>query len=275
MSITPKMISEQGFEQGFRGYDVKQVDDFLEFVAKEIGEMLESKLKMKEQLDAANEKLQNFEDLDIDPEEYAALRERADKAEEELKAIKSKALDNDVDPAELMQARAKIAELEQKLKDKEVSDDVISKAFISAQRSADALKEDARAEGERIYRESEAKARELLRDALVEKQRVLNEADEIKGSYEKFREEYKALIAHFSEEADKNFDSVVGMDVSDSAVDGLLEKAQEMDIEEDKEENTTANAVQEDAIEEENVQQTTPVNNVVNDSFFDDIEEIS
>ena len=174
-----------------------------------------------------------------------------------------------------MQARAKIAELEQKLKDKEVSDDVISKAFISAQRSADALKEDARAEGERIYRESEAKARELLRDALVEKQRVLNEADEIKGSYEKFREEYKALIAHFSEEADKNFDSVVGMDVSDSAVDGLLEKAQEMDIEEDKEENTTANAVQEDAIEEENVQQTTPVNNVVNDSFFDDIEEIS
>ena len=275
MSITPKMISEQGFEQGFRGYDVKQVDDFLEFVAKEIGEMLESKLKMKEQLDAANEKLQNFEDLDIDPEEYAALRERADKAEEELKAIKSKASDNDVDPAELMQARAKIAELEQKLKDKEVSDDVISKAFISAQRSADALKEDARAEGERIYRESEAKARELLRDALVEKQRVLNEADEIKGSYEKFREEYKALIAHFAEEADKNFDSVVGMDVSDSAVDGLLEKAQEMDIEEDKEENTTANAVQEDAIEEENVQQTTPVNNVVNDSFFDDIEEIS
>ena len=275
MSITPKMISEQGFEQGFRGYDVKQVDDFLEFVAKEIGEMLESNLKMKEQLDAANEKLQNFADLDIDPEEYAALRERADNAEEELKAIKLKASDNDVDPAELMQARAKIAELEQKLKDKEVSDDVISKAFISAQRSADALKEDARAEGERIYRESEAKARELLRDALVEKQRVLNEADEIKGSYEKFREEYKALIAHFAEEADKNFDSVVGMDVSDSAVDGLLEKAQEMDIEEDKEENTTANAVQEDAIEEENVQQTTPVNNVVNDSFFDDIEEIS
>lgn len=274
MSITPKMINEQGFEHALRGYDVKQVDDFLEYVAHEVGSMIETNYKLKEELEAAKGELQNAQDAQGDSEEVVALQNRLEAAEAELEALKAEATaTKEADPVELMEAKAKIAELEQKLSDKEVNDDVISKAFISAQRSADALKEDARAEGERIYRESEAKARELLRDALAEKKRVLDEADSIKGSYEKFREEFKMLIAHFSEEAEKSFDGMDTPDVSDAAVENLLIKTQEAENIAAANENVSAQ--EEVQAKPAYEQQVVPSTSVMNDSFFDDIEEIS
>lgn len=92
----------------------------------------------------------------------------------------------------------------------------ISNAFISAQRAADAmlqdaqssaeaLKEEARAEGERIYRESEAKARDFIREALAKKQEIVSETEALQDSCSKFRTQFRSLVEHFASEADRKF----------------------------------------------------------------------
>jgi cell division initiation protein len=88
-----------------------------------------------------------------------------------------------------------------------VSEDIISKAFIAAQQSAEALKEEARKEAEKLYRDAEAQSREIVRDALAEKQRILSELDRLRESSEKFRTEYQSLIAHFQADASQKLES--------------------------------------------------------------------
>ena len=67
------------------------------------------------------------------------------------------------------EAEAKIEPMQERLEEKKSLDNAIAEAFIAAQRSAAQIKEDARIEGDRIYRESEAKAREFIRESLAKK----------------------------------------------------------------------------------------------------------
>ena len=84
-----------------------------------------------------------------------------------------------------------------------ITEDSISKAFINAQRSADALMEEARREGEKVYREAESKARDIIHDSLTEKQAIISEIDRLRESCEKFRTEYLSLLNHFQADAQK------------------------------------------------------------------------
>ena len=106
---------------------------------------------------------------------------------------------------EAAEARVEAAERQAKdsLKASSVTEDQISKAFIAAQRSADAMKDEARAEAEKTYREAEARARDIVRDATMEKQRILGEIDRLRESCEKFRTEYLSLLNHFTTDAKK------------------------------------------------------------------------
>jgi cell division initiation protein len=165
MSITAQDIQNQVFERSRHGYDAEQVDEFLERVANEISVLVAS----RDELARANADFTN----------QLNSRVAADEA--------------------------KFAEYEQKLAKAGDMDNTISKAFISAQRSADALKEEARAEGEKVYREAEAKSREILRDALSEKQHTLEDVDRLKDSRERFRTEYLTLLHQFMKQAEQVF----------------------------------------------------------------------
>ena len=70
----------------------------------------------------------------------------------------------------------------------------ISAALIAAQQSA-----------ERIRNEADAKAREVIRQALTEKQAELEEIDRLKASREEFKAEYLKLIQHFMDDAQNSF----------------------------------------------------------------------
>ena len=54
MSITALDIQQQGFEHSLRGYDVEQVDVFLERVAQEVDGLVTENEQLKEQLEAAS-----------------------------------------------------------------------------------------------------------------------------------------------------------------------------------------------------------------------------
>ena len=85
------------------------------------------------------------------------------------------------------------------------SESQISRVLIIAQQSADKLVEDARANAENIRNEADRKAREVIRQALAEKQTELDEIDRLKQSREDFRSEYKKLLQHFMDDADAVF----------------------------------------------------------------------
>ena len=89
--------------------------------------------------------------------------------------------------------------------DYSASERQISQVLIVAQQSADKLVADARANADNIRNEADQKAREVIRQALAEKQNELDEIDRLKQSREDFRSEYKKMLQHFMDDADSVF----------------------------------------------------------------------
>lgn len=259
MGITALEIQQVGFEHSLRGYDVEQVDVFLEKVANEVDAMNKQISELTEQLaeaqgaaeaatDAAVEETEQAAAPQIDNEQLILLQSRVDRAEAALldaqnrasqaeDAVKDAEARIKVAEANAAEAESQLAPLKQELQEKEDLSATIAQAFISAQRSADALKEEARAEGERIYREAEAKAREFIRQALQEKQRIINEIDALENSRTKFRNDYKKLLVHFTNDAENEFHDLRAPQIPDNIINELLPKAEDIKVSLDEQAN--------------------------------------
>ena len=167
MAITPADIQAQTFSEAKRGYDPGEVDVFLERLASEVDAMLNKIVDLKTRLTAT---------------------------EQELAAAQAQA---QVAP---VAAPAPVANPEYT-----ATASQISAALIAAQQSADNIVAEARENADRIRTEADAKAREVIRQALAEKQNELAEIDRLKASREEFKAEYLKLIQHFMDEAQNEF----------------------------------------------------------------------
>lgn len=229
MAITMQDIQDVGFEHSLRGYDVGQVDEFLERVANEVDAMnkqiaeLESQLRdAKEELAEAQEQLEGSADgsaASSDDSEKGTLVERELRSELEIAQDKIAAAIKRAEDAE-----AKLVPMQEALDEKKALDNTIAEAFISAQRSAAQIKEDAREEGDRIYRESEAKAREFIRESLTKKAAIDNEIKALADYAQKFREQYLAMLERFSAHAKEEFNNIAVQGVTDAQVEAELPK---------------------------------------------------
>ncbi len=224
MTITALDIQQEGFEHSMRGYDITQVDEFLERVAQEVDAMNAQIAQLQQRLAEAPASAPAPEPV-VDTAALDAATRRATEAEQRLAAAEARSRQAE---SKLAQLQEKFAPLQRQLDEKNEMDSAISNAFISAQRSADALKEDARAEGERIYRESEGKAREFIREALSEKQRILNEIDALENSAARFREDYKKLLSRFAGEAENDFANLRPPQIPDNIVNDVLPKYEDL-----------------------------------------------
>lgn len=220
MSITAQDIQEQGFDHSLRGYDIDQVDEFLERVAHEVGVLNQENESLKASLAEKPQQAEEPAAAQVDPSvaEEAARRVQQAEANAAAATEQTRALAAQLKSSqdELAAALEKIAQLKGQIAEKGNEEATISNAFISAQRAADsmlqdaqssaeALKEEARAEGERIYRESEAKARDFIREALAKKQEIVTETEALQDSCSKFRAQFRSLVDHFAAEADRKF----------------------------------------------------------------------
>jgi len=176
MALTALDIQQQSFGTSRHGYDPQEVDVFLERVALEVDNFNRALIEARNRFEAAEARAQAAEQMAIQAQQVA-----------------------DQKAAEIVVQQPVVAAPSEG----GVTEEQISRAFIAAQRSADALKEEARAEAEKTYREAEQRAREVVRDATAEKQRILVEIDRLRESCEKFRSEYLSLINHFSADAKK------------------------------------------------------------------------
>ncbi len=179
MAITPADIEQQTFSPSKHGYDTEEVDAFLEQLSSEVDAMLQKIADLKGRLTTAEQQL---------------AASQAQVAELESKAAA---------PSATVVAPAPAAEPVQA--GPSPTEHQISQVLIVAQQSADKLVEDARANAESIRNDADQKAREVIRQALAEKQNELDEIDRLKASREEFRVEYKKLLQHFMDDAESVF----------------------------------------------------------------------
>ena len=219
MAITMQDIQNEGFEHSLRGYDVEQVDVFLERVANEVDAMNKQIAELEENLKTANEELENARGelvaasaaaIEANEEPKASLREQ--ELEAELEVMKQRIEDATKRADE---AEAAVEPLKEQLEEKNKMDSAIAEAFIAAQKSANKIKEDARIEGERIYQESEAKAREFIRESLANREALNKEIETLQASAKKFRDEYLSMLERFSAQAQTEFQNLPELSIVD------------------------------------------------------------
>ena len=172
MAITPADIQAQTFSEAKRGYDPAEVDVFLETLSSEVDAMLAKIVDLKGRLTATEQQLADTQ---------AQLAQAQDAAAQAVPAA----------PAPDFSAQER----------------QISAALIAAQQTAEGIVNDANENAERIRNEADAKAREVIRQALTEKQAELEEIDRLKASREEFKAEYLKLIQHFMDDAQNSFPS--------------------------------------------------------------------
>ena len=180
MAITPADIEQQTFSPSKHGYDTEEVDAFLEQISSEVDAMLQK---------------------------IADLKGRLNNTEQQLAAANAQiaSLEENAGATQLAAPAPVVAPAPAPAVDLSVSERQLSQVLIVAQQSADKLVADARDNAERIRNEADQKAREVIRQALAEKQNELDEIDRLKQSREDFRSEYKKLLQHFLDDADAVF----------------------------------------------------------------------
>lgn len=169
MAITPAEIDQLTFSPSKHGYDTDEVDNFLERLSGEVDAMLQKIADLKGRLTAAEAQLAASQ------EQVAQLSSNQPVAAAPVAASTG------------------------------ASEAQISQVLIVAQQSADKMVADAKENAEKIRTEADQKAREVIRQALAEKQSELDEMDRLKASRESFRDEYKALLQKFMDDADNAF----------------------------------------------------------------------
>lgn len=184
MAITPADIEQLTFSPSKHGYDTEEVDNFLEQLTAEVDNMLKKIADLKGRLNASESRLQSSQ------AQVASLQQQVSELELEAAAA----------PAPTPAASTSAPAPEYTATERQ-----ISQVLIVAQQSADKLVADARDNADRIRNEADQKAREVIRQALSEKQAELDEIDRLKQSREDFRTEYKRLLQHFMDDADSVF----------------------------------------------------------------------
>lgn len=187
MTITPEYIEQLTFSPSKHGYNTEEVDSFLEQLSTEVDSMLQKIADLKGRLNTAESQAQASQ------AQVATLQQQI--ADMEAEAASK--------PAPAAAPAAPAANMA-------ASEHQISQVLIVAQQSADKLVADAHTNAERIRNEADQKAREVIRQALAEKQSELDEIDRLKQSREDFRAEYKKLLQHFMDDADSVFPEQMG-----------------------------------------------------------------
>ena len=185
MAITSAEIHNQSFSIDRKGYDVDEVDVFLEHVADEIDGMNAQIAQLENQLDD-----RKFEGFDTP-------------ARVEAPVVVT-------DDAALAEKDARIADLERQLEAKKADDNAIAQALIIAQRSADEIIANANAQAAATIKDAEDEGTRIVDKAEAERQKVLDAIKKLEDDREDAREDYQELLTDFIADATRKLAEIGG-----------------------------------------------------------------
>lgn len=193
MPITAQDIQDQSFKIERRGYDVDEVDVFLEHVANEI--------------DALNAEVADLRAQLADARKSASAAVPAAKT---TAITASSSNGGDALNADNAEKDARIAELETRLAERKNEDAAIAQALIVAQRTGDELVSKAKADAEQTRMNAEEEARRILDKANAEKQRIIDNINELNEARADVRIQYQDLLKEFIASATKRLTEIGG-----------------------------------------------------------------
>lgn len=213
MAITSLDIQNQSFSIDRKGYDVDEVDIFLEHVADEIDILNNRIAELEDALEeakaagaAANAGAGSGED----PFAPTTTPETSDAALDSKGASGTAA----AEAAALNEEQEKrIDELEKQLNEKRANDSAISQALIIAQRTADDTIARAEVEAEGIINAAKEKADEIVAGANADKQDIINESKQLDTECEEIRGRFQDMLKDFINDATNKL-----ADISDASL---------------------------------------------------------
>ena len=178
MAITASDIHNQSFSIDRKGYDVDEVDVFLEHVADEIDILNDTIAQLQAQLEE-----DRFSGFDAPAASTVAITETV-----------APSVDTAEYDAQLAQKDAIIADLERQLNDKRADDNAIAQALIIAQRSADEILAKANANATETIQDARDEAQRIIDRANTDRQDVVDAIRKLQDDREDAREEYADLL---------------------------------------------------------------------------------
>lgn len=220
MAITAQDIHNQSFAIDRKGYDVDEVDVFLEHVADEIDDLNNEIARLQMQLDEAQQ----------------AAAEATEEAAAVAPVSAPSAIDGEIEAIEdgeyaaiIAEKDAQIADLTEQLSDKQANDNAISQALIIAQRSADEIIVKANAQASETMQDAREEADRILSRANADKQDVLDAIRRLEDEREDAREGYADLLRDFIDDANRKLNDL-GYDDDIDNIPGIGRDAAQVDV---------------------------------------------
>lgn len=213
MAITSEDIHNQSFAIDRKGYDVDEVDVFLEHVADEIDYLNDRIAELEEELEEARNVEPETIIVHEEPESSELTGEISLEQDDELLAEKD----------------ARIAALEAQLAEKSANDSAISQALIIAQRSADEIIVKANAQASETMQDAREEADRIINRANADRQDVLDAIRKLEDDREDTREEYADILRDFIDDATRKLNDL-GYDDDIDAIPGIGRDAGEIDV---------------------------------------------
>lgn len=209
MAITAQDIHNQSFAIDRKGYDVDEVDVFLEHVADEIDLLNAQIAELEAELEAA---------------QSAEAAPAATTTDIEINEIS-----NGEFATVLAEKDAIIQDLEDQLADKRANDSAISQALIIAQRSADEIIVKANAQASETMQDAREEADRIINRANADKQGVLDAIRKLEDEREETRDGYADLLRDLIEDASNKLNSL-GFDDDIDNIPGIGREAAQLDV---------------------------------------------
>lgn len=203
MAITAADIHNQSFSIDRKGYDVDEVDVFLEHVADEIDALNNHIASLEDQLDDTR-----FDGFDTPAAPVAEHEETV--AMPSVSADAEPAVDTSEYEDMLAEKDDIIADLQKQLEEKKANDSAISAALIIAQRSADEIVAKAEAQAAETVQDARDEATRILNRANADKQAVLDAIRKLEDDREDARDEYADILKDFIADASRKLADLGG-----------------------------------------------------------------
>lgn len=197
MAITSADIQNQSFSIDRRGYDVDEVDVFLERMTEEVDTLNNQVAELQDQLRIANERA---DEAEIRAEEAEMAAPMADDQEQVVAPMIYSETEKD----------ARISALERQLEERRRDVDAIAQALITAQRSGEEIIANAKKTALNTQQDAEEEAKRILDKANAEKQRILGVISELQENREQVRGDYQDMLKEFIASATKTLTEIGG-----------------------------------------------------------------